>query len=186
MNGIDTDQVYPKLVAFLAIVVTAELLRFNFEWFNIIYCQVCGPLMRTTEIKKVNGVVYYLLGKAYLQSLSFLSFTNGSMYRLYYCIVLLSKRSCGVIYHLFILGGPYRQHLWKTMGKIHDTVQWKIISRVLRSSRIRITRNICLFWSTFLLSSVLQYRVKPSAIDHLFDLWWPCSRHFRSPWKLSV
>ncbi|CEG71702.1 hypothetical protein CU097_004317 [Rhizopus azygosporus] len=62
MNGVDTDQVYPKLAAFLAIVVTAELLRFNFEWFNIIYCQVCGPLMRTTEIKQVNGVVYYLLG----------------------------------------------------------------------------------------------------------------------------
>lgn len=108
------------------------------------------------------------------------------MYRLYYCIVLLSKRSCGVIYHLFILGGPYRQHLWKTMGKIHDTVQWKVISRILRSSRIRVTRNLCLFWSTFLLSSVLQYWVKPSAIDHLFGLWWPCSRHFRSPWKLSI
>ncbi|KAG1045613.1 hypothetical protein G6F46_010926 [Rhizopus delemar] len=63
MNGIDTSDVYPKLVALLSIVGTAELLRFNFEWFNVIYCHVLGPLMRTTEIKtRINGVVYYLLG----------------------------------------------------------------------------------------------------------------------------
>ncbi|EIE81819.1 phosphatidate cytidylyltransferase [Rhizopus delemar RA 99-880] len=60
--SIDTSDVYPKLVALLSIVGTAELLRFNFEWFNVIYCHVLGPLMRTTEIKtRINGVVYYLL-----------------------------------------------------------------------------------------------------------------------------
>ena len=64
MNGIDTSDVYPKMIALLSIVGTAELLRFNFEWFNVIYCHVLGPLMRTTEIKtRINGVVYYLLGK---------------------------------------------------------------------------------------------------------------------------
>ncbi|KAI9347828.1 phosphatidate cytidylyltransferase [Pilaira anomala] len=42
--------VYPALTVFLCIVLSAELLRFNFEWFNQIYCFVLGPLMRPTEI----------------------------------------------------------------------------------------------------------------------------------------
>ncbi|GAA5813735.1 hypothetical protein MFLAVUS_007222 [Mucor flavus] len=63
MSGIRSIDVYPPLTVFLCIVGTAELLRFNFEWFNQIYCFFLGPLMRPTEIHtRINGVVYYLLG----------------------------------------------------------------------------------------------------------------------------
>ncbi|KAG1122534.1 hypothetical protein G6F42_011392 [Rhizopus arrhizus] len=63
MNGPETQDVYPILIVFLSIVGSAELLRFNFEWFNQLYCYLLGPLMRPSEIKnRINGVVYYLLG----------------------------------------------------------------------------------------------------------------------------
>lgn len=63
LNGADTQDVYPLLTLFLCIVGSAELLRFNFDWFNKIYCAVLGPLMRPLEVKtRINGVVYYLLG----------------------------------------------------------------------------------------------------------------------------
>lgn len=64
MNGVETSDVYPILTVFLSIVGSAELLRFNFDWFNQLYCFLLGPLMRPTEVKsRINGVVYYLLGK---------------------------------------------------------------------------------------------------------------------------
>ncbi|KAG1467949.1 hypothetical protein G6F56_004121 [Rhizopus delemar] len=76
MNGLDTNDVYPILVAILSVVGTCEFLRFNFEWLNVIYCQCLGPLMRTTEIKtRINGVVYYLLDLAAL-SIIYLSWTD--------------------------------------------------------------------------------------------------------------
>ncbi|KAI9258283.1 hypothetical protein BY458DRAFT_518360 [Sporodiniella umbellata] len=63
MNGINTNEVYPVLTVALIGISTCEFMRFNFEWFNVLYCQCLGPLMRTTEIKtRINGVVYYLLG----------------------------------------------------------------------------------------------------------------------------
>ncbi|KAI8636341.1 phosphatidate cytidylyltransferase [Parasitella parasitica] len=59
--SIETQDVYPILMLFLCIVGSAEFLRFNFEWFNQLYCYLLGPLMRPTEIKnRINGVVYYL------------------------------------------------------------------------------------------------------------------------------
>lgn len=67
MNGVETSDVYPVLIVFLSIVGSAELLRFNFEWFNQLYCFLLGPLMRPTEVKsRINGVVYYLLGMFYI------------------------------------------------------------------------------------------------------------------------
>ncbi|KAI8368276.1 phosphatidate cytidylyltransferase [Radiomyces spectabilis] len=60
-NGYDTTDVIPYLVAYLALVLTGEVLRFSFDWFNVLYCRILGPLMRQTEIKsRWNGVVYYL------------------------------------------------------------------------------------------------------------------------------
>lgn len=62
-NGYDTSDIYPILTAYLALVVAGELLRFSFDGFNVLYCNVMGPLMRKTEIhSRVNGVVYYLMG----------------------------------------------------------------------------------------------------------------------------
>ncbi|KAI8096205.1 phosphatidate cytidylyltransferase [Halteromyces radiatus] len=59
----DTLVIYPPLTAFLCLVLTGEMLRFQFEWFNVLYCKVLGPLMRQSEIStRFNGVVYYLAG----------------------------------------------------------------------------------------------------------------------------
>ncbi|KAL0087065.1 phosphatidate cytidylyltransferase [Phycomyces blakesleeanus] len=62
-SGYDTTDIYPSLTAGFAVVVTAEVLRFSFDWFNRIYCKLLGPLMRKTEVStRLNGVVYYLAG----------------------------------------------------------------------------------------------------------------------------
>lgn len=64
MHGVDAIDVYPILTVILCVVGSAEVLRFNFDWFNEIYCYLLGPLMRPSEVKtRINGVVYYLLGK---------------------------------------------------------------------------------------------------------------------------
>jgi len=43
--------------------ITADLLRFNIQWFNTIYIKIFGFLMREVEKRdKVNGVVFYLAG----------------------------------------------------------------------------------------------------------------------------
>lgn len=63
MHGFDTKYIYPPLTAFLCVVLTGEVLRFQFEWFNVLYCKVLGPLMRQSEVStRFNGVVYYLAG----------------------------------------------------------------------------------------------------------------------------
>ncbi|KAI8344556.1 phosphatidate cytidylyltransferase [Chlamydoabsidia padenii] len=63
MTGYDTKTIYPLLTAFLGVVLTGELFRFQFEWFNVLYCKVLGPLMRQSEVStRFNGVVYYLAG----------------------------------------------------------------------------------------------------------------------------
>ena len=60
----EARDVYPFLSAFLAFVVSLEILRFNLDWFNRLYCSAVGIFMRPTEVQsRFNGVVYYLLGK---------------------------------------------------------------------------------------------------------------------------
>ncbi|KAI9278163.1 hypothetical protein BC943DRAFT_332190 [Umbelopsis sp. AD052] len=62
-HGYEPSDIYPALTAILAIVGSAEALRFSSSWFNSIYISLLGPMMRKTEISsRVNGVVYYLLG----------------------------------------------------------------------------------------------------------------------------
>ncbi|OBZ91731.1 CTP-dependent diacylglycerol kinase 1 [Choanephora cucurbitarum] len=59
----EARDVYPFLSAFLAFVVSLEILRFNLDWFNRLYCSAVGIFMRPTEVQsRFNGVVYYLLG----------------------------------------------------------------------------------------------------------------------------
>lgn len=63
-HGYEPSDIYPALTALLVIVGSAEILRFSSSWFNSIYISLLGPMMRKTEISsRVNGVVYYLLGK---------------------------------------------------------------------------------------------------------------------------
>jgi hypothetical protein len=65
IHDYDTRIIYPPLAAFLCVVLTGEFLRFQFDWFNVLYCKVLGPLMRQSEISsRFNGVVYYLAGKS--------------------------------------------------------------------------------------------------------------------------
>lgn len=72
-KGFDTKDVYPPLIYLLCFIGSCELLRFNFEWFNQAYCYVVGPLMRPTEVKtRINGVIYYLLGKLCVCHISFI------------------------------------------------------------------------------------------------------------------
>ncbi|KAI8987420.1 hypothetical protein BDF20DRAFT_814864 [Mycotypha africana] len=62
-HGVTREDVYPILSLALSIVYSGELLRFNFEWFNKIYCKVLGSIMRPTEVRdRLNGTVYYLIG----------------------------------------------------------------------------------------------------------------------------
>ncbi|KAH8556102.1 phosphatidate cytidylyltransferase [Umbelopsis sp. PMI_123] len=61
-HGYEPSDIYPVLTGILAIVGSAEVLRFSSSWFNSIYISLLGPMMRKTEISsRVNGVVYYLL-----------------------------------------------------------------------------------------------------------------------------
>ncbi|ORZ08950.1 hypothetical protein BCR42DRAFT_424341 [Absidia repens] len=63
LHDYDTRIIYPPLAAFLCLVLTGEFLRFQFDWFNVLYCKVLGPLMRQSEVStRFNGVVYYLAG----------------------------------------------------------------------------------------------------------------------------
>ncbi|KAJ8656326.1 hypothetical protein O0I10_007890 [Lichtheimia ornata] len=63
MQGVEAKSIYPPLIAFLSVVLTTEVMRFSSDSFNVLYCKVCGPLMRQSEVKsRINGVAYYLAG----------------------------------------------------------------------------------------------------------------------------
>lgn len=86
MGGVEAIDVYPILIAMLSVVGSAELLRFNLEWFNRLYCYLLGPLMRPSEVNnRINGVVYYLLGMYHLS-------INLCVYKLYFflgCVIVI-------------------------------------------------------------------------------------------------
>lgn len=89
LNNVDTKDVYPPLTYFLMFVGSWEFLRFNIEWVNWLYCYLLGPLMRPSEVKtRINGVIYYLLGKAALYSTLSISHSNQIIF-LVGCIIVL-------------------------------------------------------------------------------------------------
>ncbi|KAI8989523.1 phosphatidate cytidylyltransferase [Pilobolus umbonatus] len=62
ITGTDTAKVCDALILLTSVAATAELLRFNFEWFNVIYCRLLGFLMRPSEVNnKINGALFYLI-----------------------------------------------------------------------------------------------------------------------------
>lgn len=61
-QGYQVSQITPVLVAGLAVVGGADLLRFSNASFNEFYVKVMGFMMREKEISQINGVVYYLAG----------------------------------------------------------------------------------------------------------------------------
>lgn len=52
------------LIPSLAIIISADLLRFNNAGFSRFYESVLGPLMRPSERQSWNGVIFYMLGAA--------------------------------------------------------------------------------------------------------------------------
>ncbi|KAI9275571.1 hypothetical protein BDA99DRAFT_495833 [Phascolomyces articulosus] len=62
-HDFNSEDTYPALVAFLALVLSTEVLRFSWDSFNVLYCKVMGSLMRKNEIhSRLNGTAYYLMG----------------------------------------------------------------------------------------------------------------------------
>lgn len=51
----------PFHIAFI-IIFTLDLIRLRWKYFNYLYCQVVGFLMREKEIQSYNGVLWYILG----------------------------------------------------------------------------------------------------------------------------
>src|SRR5690606_9852285 len=52
----------PVLLALLIPIASADILRFSVPSFNNLYIRVLGALMRESEVKGWNGVIWYLLG----------------------------------------------------------------------------------------------------------------------------
>lgn len=52
------------IIPSLAIIISADLLRFNNAGFSRFYESVLGPLMRPSERQSWNGVIFYMLGAA--------------------------------------------------------------------------------------------------------------------------
>ncbi|PWN52554.1 hypothetical protein IE53DRAFT_384997 [Violaceomyces palustris] len=62
LYGTDLNVIVTNLSYFLAVVVTADVIRLNNQDFEWLYEKVLGFLMRESEKEKVNGVVWYLVG----------------------------------------------------------------------------------------------------------------------------
>ncbi|KAJ3492036.1 hypothetical protein NLI96_g330 [Meripilus lineatus] len=53
----------------LAVIVPADILRLNFPWFERIYERCLGFLMRESEKKSTNGVIWYIIGVVFVLAL---------------------------------------------------------------------------------------------------------------------
>ncbi|KZS96909.1 hypothetical protein SISNIDRAFT_387379, partial [Sistotremastrum niveocremeum HHB9708] len=62
VNGGTPQPVIVVLTGTLAIVASADFLRFRFSTFETLYETFLGFLMRESEKHKINGVVWYLIG----------------------------------------------------------------------------------------------------------------------------
>lgn len=51
----------PFHISFI-VIFTLDLIRLRWKYFNYLYCQVVGFLMREKEINSYNGVLWYILG----------------------------------------------------------------------------------------------------------------------------
>lgn len=62
IRGIQTNAITPWLLGALVPIASVDLLRHRYPALNRTYVQVCGALMRETEVDGYNGVIWYLLG----------------------------------------------------------------------------------------------------------------------------
>lgn len=61
-NGYQPSAIVPPLTAALVPIASADILRFYFPSFNSLYIKLLGALMRESEVRGWNGVVWYLAG----------------------------------------------------------------------------------------------------------------------------
>lgn len=66
--GANGSQIVRYIIPSLAIIVSADLLRFNSTVFARTYESLLGPLMRPSEKKSWNGVIFYMLGVLFVLS----------------------------------------------------------------------------------------------------------------------
>lgn len=61
-RGIQTFEITPWLLSLLIPIAATDLLRHRYERVNKLYIRSLGALMRESEVKGYNGVIWYLLG----------------------------------------------------------------------------------------------------------------------------
>lgn len=61
-HGIQTSAITPWLLSALIPIAATDYLRHRFQSVNRVYIRCLGALMRETEVKGWNGVIWYLLG----------------------------------------------------------------------------------------------------------------------------
>ena len=61
-QGYDYTKIASVLAIAFALILILDIIRLNFHGFNWLYCKIVGMLMRPSEINKLNGVLFYILG----------------------------------------------------------------------------------------------------------------------------
>ncbi|KAL3482283.1 hypothetical protein BJX99DRAFT_217700 [Aspergillus californicus] len=61
-RGVQTHQITPWLFSILVPVAATDLIRHRSKRFNEYYIRCAGALMRETEVRGYNGVIWYLVG----------------------------------------------------------------------------------------------------------------------------
>ncbi|KAF0267966.1 hypothetical protein FOG51_02562 [Hanseniaspora uvarum] len=61
-RGFDYTKIASVLSIAFFVILLLDIIRLNFHGFNWLYCKFVGMLMRPSEINKLNGVLYYILG----------------------------------------------------------------------------------------------------------------------------
>jgi diacylglycerol kinase (CTP) len=61
-RGVQTSQITPWLFGALVPIAVVDVVRHRSETINKLYIRCVGALMRETEVKGYNGVIWYLLG----------------------------------------------------------------------------------------------------------------------------
>ncbi|KAI1006870.1 hypothetical protein K3495_g1352 [Podosphaera aphanis] len=62
LSGVQTTAITPWLMGALIPIAATDYLRHHFESLNIFYVRILGALMRESEFRGWNGVIWYLLG----------------------------------------------------------------------------------------------------------------------------
>lgn len=61
-HGYKTKNIWKPVSIAVSCIFLLDLIRFNWPYFNSLYCSVVGFLMREKEINSINGVIWFQLG----------------------------------------------------------------------------------------------------------------------------